>query len=30
MKKEDGSIISNSLENMFPYLDEEEMKNIML
>ena len=29
-KKEDGSIISNSLENMFPYLDEEEMKNIML
>lgn len=29
-KKEDGTIISNSLENMFPYLDEEEMKNIML
>ena len=25
-----GKIISNSLENMFPYLSEEEMKEIML
>jgi hypothetical protein len=24
-----GKIVSNSLENMFPYLSEEEMKEIM-
>ena len=29
-KDENGKIISNSLENMFPYLDDEEMKKIML
>lgn len=29
-KTEDGKIISNSLENMFPFLSEEEMKQIML
>ena len=29
-KTEDGKIISNSLENMFPFLDEKEMKEIML
>jgi acetolactate synthase-1/2/3 large subunit len=28
-KNEDGSIISNSLENMYPYLSNEEMKEIM-
>jgi acetolactate synthase-1/2/3 large subunit len=28
-KDADGRIISNSLENMFPYLDESEMKEIM-
>jgi acetolactate synthase-1/2/3 large subunit len=28
-KDADGKIISNSLENMFPYLSEEEMKEIM-
>ncbi len=28
-KDKDGNIISNSLENMFPYLPEEEMKEIM-
>jgi acetolactate synthase I/II/III large subunit len=28
-KDADGKIISNSLENMFPYLSEEEMKQIM-
>jgi acetolactate synthase-1/2/3 large subunit len=28
-KDENGKIISNSLENMFPYLSEEEMKEIM-
>jgi acetolactate synthase-1/2/3 large subunit len=28
-KDADGKIISNSLENMFPYLSEEEMKKIM-
>lgn len=28
-KDKDGRIISNSLENMFPYLDEKEMKKIM-
>jgi acetolactate synthase-1/2/3 large subunit len=28
-KDKDGKIISNSLENMFPYLSEEEMKKIM-
>jgi len=28
-KDDDGKIISNSLENMFPYLDEMEMKEIM-
>jgi acetolactate synthase-1/2/3 large subunit len=29
-KDSSGKIISNSLENMFPYIDEEEMKSIML
>jgi len=29
-KDENGKIISNSLENMFPYLSEEEMKEIMI
>ena len=29
-KDESGKIISNSLENMFPYLSKEEMKEIML
>lgn len=29
-KTEDGKIISNSLENMFPFLSENEMKEIML
>ena len=29
-KDKDGKIISNSLENMFPYLDDKEMKKIML
>jgi len=29
-KDADGKIISNSLENMFPYLSKEEMKEIML
>jgi hypothetical protein len=28
-KTEDGKIISNSLENMYPYLSEEQMKQIM-
>jgi acetolactate synthase-1/2/3 large subunit len=28
-KDENGKIISNSLENMFPYLSKEEMKEIM-
>lgn len=28
-KREDGTIISNSLENMYPYLSDEEMKKIM-
>lgn len=28
-KREDGTIISNSLENMYPYLSDEEMKEIM-
>lgn len=28
-KDENGNIISNSLENMFPYLSQEEMNNIM-
>ena len=28
-KDADGKIISNSLENMFPYLSKEEMKEIM-
>jgi acetolactate synthase-1/2/3 large subunit len=28
-KDKNGKIISNSLENMFPYLSEEEMKKIM-
>jgi hypothetical protein len=29
-KDSNGKIISNSLENMFPYLSEDEMKEIML
>ena len=29
-KDTEGKIISNSLENMFPYLSEEEIKEIML
>jgi acetolactate synthase-1/2/3 large subunit len=29
-KDKNGKIVSNSLENMFPYLNEEEMKKIML
>jgi acetolactate synthase I/II/III large subunit len=29
-KDKDGKIVSNSLENMFPYLSNEEMKEIML
>ena len=29
-KNENGEIISNSLENMFPFLPENEVKNIML
>ena len=29
-KNEDGKIISNSLENMFPFLPDDEMKDIML
>lgn len=30
IKDKNGKIISNSIENMFPYLSEEEMKTIML
>lgn len=29
MKDENGNIISNSLENMYPFLNDDELKNIM-